>query len=236
MTNGALIIRVRSEPNHPDKVDGKVISAVSRRRCLQVDSGHVCHIANAPLNQYGLRSMDSLAYLRWSMTNQYTFQRLNHDEVLRVNNWTGEHHVFGPIPKVVDGKRQHIYADGYIRRRLRHPRHRIFGVPGHEVWHGGRSDFSEATMRELWDRIMLKTGIVPTWGPFGWVTNKVQLVLPMAEPLTDQVAQQLKGTRLPWRQMVPLDLVKRIENPNDLVCLYCLGYACSLDAARREAA
>jgi len=232
--NGALIIKVGDKLGNPRKVDGKVISAISHRRCLHVDASHVCHVRNVKKTPNGLLPTYSLAYLMQSSTYQYEFAR-HGDEVLRTELPTGEQHSFGKIPKIVDGRAQHNHVQEYIDNRLDHGNHRIFGIPGQEIWFGGRRDLSLASMQLLWDKITLRTGRRPTWGPFGWKENKEHLVLPLSRPLSDAAAKELQGQVLPWRRLVPLELVKRIENTNELICLYCLGYACSLRVVARRA-
>lgn len=233
--NGALIIKVGDKPsNAKNGVDGRVISAISHRRCLQVDASHICHVKRAGKLESGLRPVSSMAYLMQSTTYQYEFARYG-DEVLRTELRTGEQQVFGKKPRIIGGKPQHINVREYLKRRLKHDRHRIFGLPGEEIWFGGREDFSLETMQLLWNKITLRTGQRPTWGPFGWLENRYHLVLPLEQPLDQSVADELQGQDLPWRSLVPLSLVKRIEDKSDLVCLYCLGYACNLRTVARKA-
>ena len=45
----------------------------------------------------------------------------------------------------------------FVQRRLKNPRHQIFGSTGAEYWYSGRKDYSNAKMTILWNRIETDT-------------------------------------------------------------------------------
>lgn len=52
---------------------------------------------------------------------------------------------------------EHIDVETWLRRRLRHDRHAIYGEPGAEFWFGGREDRSDAKLTQVWQAIETKT-------------------------------------------------------------------------------
>lgn len=204
---------------------------------MHIHAEHACHLKKCGFLPTGRRPIGSLPWHKWELTTQCTFARISKTEVMRYEKATGETEIFGPLPKwaLHNGRMrwQNIHAEEYIRARLRHHRHRIFGIPGKEIWHGGRKDFSEKTLLNLWDRITYLTGqVCPTHCPAGRLDFKRHLVLPLAHKLEDEEAQELKGTVLPWREIVPPYTIPLIEDWDRTVDFYRRGFAAVLNPAR----
>lgn len=50
-----------------------------------------------------------------------------------------------------------IHVPEFVDRRKKHERHALFGVPGFELWYGGRTDHSPTAMSVAWNAIETKT-------------------------------------------------------------------------------
>lgn len=122
----------------------------------------------------------------------------------------------------------------FIERRLLHPRHRIFGTPAAEFWHGGRIDTSHAKLDIVWNAIETKTPHreidFPDW-PAGVQDLKSHLLLRMNDmadadaeamiapdlDLTDPdnpITVRKRARMIPWRshrELVPH--IANIDNP-----------------------
>lgn len=85
--------------------------------------------------------------------------------------------------------------DEFIRRRLKHTRHAIYGTPSNEIWYGGRTDYSQSAVDQVWDEIEThsprqRTERVHTLWPFGRLDIRHMLAVRM-EAMTDDQANRM---------------------------------------------
>jgi hypothetical protein len=166
--------------------DGDILGAFNRRRIRCVHAEHLCHLDRAGFTPAGLRPLDALARDLREVCCQYRFERVSRAEVERVEIATGARVRFGSVPVEVDGQRQHMDVEAFVRRRKRHSRHGIFGTPGSEQWYGGRTDRSDAKLSLVWQAIEAKTPRLETesefqrW-PMGRLDIRVHLPIQVVE-------------------------------------------------------
>ena len=239
MMNGAeLILKVGDTATHRD---GEVLSALNRRRIMQVHGDMICHVRKSGhATEWGHRPVGSLAQHWFDWTYQYTFLRVGYQEIVRQDNRTGETETFGLMPRYSqrDKSWQAMDVPLFIGRRLAHHGHRIFGEPGQEFWHGGTPIVDLETMNIAWNRITLATGIAPEtlrW-PAGRMDLRQHLVLPLEHDLSDADFESLIGKRIAWREMLPTSLIRLIDDPKRPVDLRWRGFAASLLTDQRAAA
>jgi hypothetical protein len=155
-----LLIKIGSvspDPRHYQ--DGDIVCAFNDRRIKCVHAEHLCHVRKSPRNGRGLIALDSLAQHFYETTHQYRFERISAKEVRRINLVTAQEVVFSDVPKVIDGKRQQMDVDLYVRRRLQKTGHCLFGGNAlGAIWYGGRKDLSAAKIEAVWDGIEAKSG------------------------------------------------------------------------------
>jgi hypothetical protein len=236
MQHGAeLIVKVGDKGRHRD---GDILYAADRRRIMQVHGEMICHVKRAGrCTPQGHRPI-GLAYHWQDATYRYCFSRVSKWEVVREDRWEGKIQTFSNRPtETRPGKWDAINVPLYIERRLRHHRHRIFGLPGREIWFGGDVDQSAATISRVWNRITLETGIDP--GSLRWPAGRLDLVhhlvLPLAHDLPMDDYNHLVGQRVAWRQMLPVSLVRLIDTPGRPVDLRRRRVAVSLMSQMVEA-
>lgn len=199
-------------------LDGQVISALSDRRILQIHSEHRSHIKYAGFTSWGRRPIGTVSELYRSLTCQYRFVRCSSSEVLRCDIDTGEVRKFDHRPRIVDGKKQHIHVDEFVRRRLKHHRHATFGSPGQEVWYGGRHNFSEDRLWAFWGRLGEQP---PTCLRAGRLDYRSHLVLPLMQSLNDYDADSLIKSKavIDYRDLLPTRLIEALHHPYKSVVL-----------------
>jgi hypothetical protein len=142
---GELLIKIGDGANC---ADGDIIAAFNRRRVRSAHAQSICHVKHE--SPTGRRTLTSLARDFREATHQYRFERIGADRVKRIEIATGTEDVFG---------RESIDVGLFVRRRLRHSRHSIFGSPGSEIWYGGRQDYSHNSLDAVWSKIAEKTDL-----------------------------------------------------------------------------
>lgn len=212
---GALIVNTGLNPNN-GFCDGAIINAISNRRCLWVHAQHICNLNKTGYAKYGRRPIYSLAYMWWDAVSQYRFMRVHRDWVIRHEIATGKWEIFGKRPTI--DKKQAIEVDLFIRNRLRHKNHRIFGEPGREVWHGGKTDNSLQGTMKVWDFIEKMTKYRRenfNWWPFGSM-DKVSHLCLNVDQLDDQMANVFVAQKyekpmvlVPWRTLPRMNYSRR---------------------------
>ncbi|HAA73291.1 MAG TPA: hypothetical protein DCE55_29385 [Planctomycetaceae bacterium] len=131
--------------------DGDVLAAFSDERICCVHAEMICDVRKFGMNSAGLRP-DSLAKTYLSKTAKYMFERVSKTEVRRTTLATGDKVLFDDVPKMVDGKMQHMFVEEFLRRRVKSDKHLIFGKTLLEaVWFGGGS--TPDNIAEVWDEI-----------------------------------------------------------------------------------
>ncbi|MDP3911641.1 MAG: hypothetical protein Q8Q14_14745 [Gemmatimonadales bacterium] len=219
-----VLLTVRAQSGYGD---GDVLCAFSRRRIRCCHAAMLCHVRKAGVTRAGLRR-DGLARDAQEIVYQYRFARVSAADVERTDLATGDVVTFGPTPTIIDGKRQHMDVAAFVRRRVRHANHRVFGTPGREVWYGGRQDMSDAALDRVWARIEHHTGRrddepVHTRWPLTPHELRVFLAVPMEDFTDDEAAPWVapeyddsdpenpvlvskRRHRVAWRDLMPLDI------------------------------
>lgn len=145
-------IAVNINPGQSD--DGDVLVAVNNRRIQSVHAQHICHKDKIGFKPDGYREAGTLLDMMLSKTRQYKFERISRTEIRRTNLKTLDQDVIGPNANA-DG--EYMDVPLYIERRLRHPKHLIFGTPGNEYWYGGNTDQSQTAVDAVWTEIEART-------------------------------------------------------------------------------
>lgn len=179
-----VVIKVDPGGNYEN---GDVLAAFSDRHIACVHAQRICKPRPGQRNSDRRLRIGSLPFYYMSRVSQYRFERVGATEVDRYEIGTANDPVrFGPADMDVRF---------FLRRRLRKTDNLIFGPKGQEVWFGGRSDFSEAATRAVWDQIEANTGIrrtVARWQlwPMGRLDIRSHLALRM-ESFTDAQVRSL---------------------------------------------
>jgi hypothetical protein len=183
-----LIIKVNDNGPDPAWRDGDILHCFNQRRIRWTWAEELCHPKYFGFKRDGLRP-NSLALKYLQHTHQYQYTRVTHNEILRYEMRTGKIDIINATP---NAKGEYCHVDTYIKRRLAHPRHRIFGSPGKEEWYLGHKDFSAEVMERVWADIEADTGFSETMFtrfPLAWETLKTVLVLQIPE-LSDAECQE----------------------------------------------
>jgi hypothetical protein len=144
-----LLLKIGDSPNPLGYKDGDILEAFNRRRIRNVHAQHICHIDKVKFNEHGLNPLDSLPFHYQQNVYQYKFERVQ-DAVVRTDLINGGIEVFGRTP---NAKGEYIDVELFLAQRKKHPKHRIFGTEGHEVWFGGRIDNSNSKLDKVWTKI-----------------------------------------------------------------------------------
>ena len=130
-----LIVKVGS-PDGPQTSyrDGDIVQTFSLDRILLCHAQEICNVNNFTMNSVtGLRDNNSLLMKGLELSNVYKFERINSNDIRRTNISTGEQDILNTTP---NDEGEYINAYQYISRRLKNPRHCIFGSSGNEIWYG----------------------------------------------------------------------------------------------------
>jgi len=145
-----LIVKIKSDGASPRYQDGDVVDAMSLDRIYLAHAEMICHPNNFGFNTNGTRDLNTLLEKFQQATHTYKFERLNSNDVKRTNLLTGEEDILNTIPNA-DGEAINAYK--YIYRRLKSPRHKIFGPSGGEVWYGKMRSDAEVFIPVAWNHI-----------------------------------------------------------------------------------
>ena len=145
-----LIVKVKSDGSNPYYQDGDVIEAMSLGRIHLAHAEMICHPDNFGFNTNGTRDLNTLLHKFQEATNTYKFERINSNDVKRTNLLTGEEDILNTIP---NAEGEAINAYKYISRRLKSPRHKIFGASGSEIWYGKMRNDAEVFVPVAWNHI-----------------------------------------------------------------------------------
>ena len=133
----------------PAYQDGDILHCFTNRRIRWTWAEEICAIRHFGFTLDGLRP-PSLAWKYRQHTHRYRFIRVSRNEVERYDTVTGLTELFSERP---NHKGHYIHLAYYLRQRVVHPHHVIFGTPGHEEWYGGHKDFSNPAMDRIWQDI-----------------------------------------------------------------------------------
>ena len=145
-----LIVKVKSYGSNPYYQDGDVIEAMSLGRIHLAHAEMICHPDNFGFNTNGTRDLNTLLHKFQEATHTYKFERINSNDVKRTNLLTGEEDILNTIP---NAEGEAINAYKYISRRLKSPRHKIFGASGSEIWYGKMRNDAEVFVPVAWNHI-----------------------------------------------------------------------------------
>ena len=145
-----LIVKVKSDGSNPYYQDGDVIEAMSLGRIHLAHAEMICHPDNFGFNTNGTRDLNTLLHKFQEATHTYKFERINSNDVKRTNLLTGEEDILNTIP---NAEGEAINAYKYISRRLKSPRHKIFGASGSEIWYAKMRNDAEVFVPVAWNHI-----------------------------------------------------------------------------------
>lgn len=129
-----LIVKINSNPGDTSYKDGDIIQTFSMNNIYMCHAEHKCNVNNFALDPVtGLRANDSLLMKFLEKTKVYKFQRVNSNEVVRTNLLTEDQETLSTTP---NENGEYLDAFQFISRRLKSPRHKIFGSSGSEIWYG----------------------------------------------------------------------------------------------------
>lgn len=140
-----LLINVRPSGLHDD---GDIVCAYSDDEILRVHAERLCAPATRRAGQRHARG--GLWEALYTLTHRFQFERIGTREVRRTNLLTGASVVVDAVA-YLGGVEE---ARAWVRQRLAHDQHAIFGDPGADVWFEGhrRPDVSA-----VWDVIEART-------------------------------------------------------------------------------
>jgi len=149
-----LIVKV-GNPDGPQTSyrDGDVVQTFSLDRILLCHAQGICNVNNFTMNLVtGLRESNSLLMKYLELSNIYKFERINSNDIRRTNISTGEETILNTTP---NDEGEYINAYQYISRRLKSPKHCIFGSSGNEIWYGKSKPSID--LDSLWNEIETHT-------------------------------------------------------------------------------
>lgn len=200
---GEIMIKVGSpQPDNPKATqDGDIVVAISDRYARCKAAERKCYIGLTLFSRDGLR-VDGLSRIWREHTCEYRFERVGRDQVRRVNLRTGQTDIIGRTPNAAG---EYMNVEAFIRRRVRHHRHAVFGSPGAEVWYGGHTFTADADLTAAWEAIeAFEQQPEPAQHRWRWGRMEVRRKLCCeVGPLTDAQAitytESLFGmVRMPW--------------------------------------
>lgn len=180
-----ILLKVGTVGPDPAYQDQDPIIVITDRAigCRHLDT--LCHILAHPSRSDGRRIRGTLAE-RWQARQyRYRFERVSLTEVMRVDQITGAVDILSNTP---NDKREAIDVATYIQNRLAHERHRIFGVPGAEVWYGGQIRRTDSIVSGMWTEIEGTTSLRRDnyrLFPWGELDLRSHLVLELDEATDD---------------------------------------------------
>ncbi len=136
--------------DHKHYQDGDIIEAFSNTRIHFCHAEMICHPDQFDFNSDGLRDIDTLFEKFMAKTSKYKFTRVSGSEVVRLNLLTAEEDTISDVP---NAKSEMMDVRLFLSRRKKHPRHKIFGTPGNEVWYGGNAARDDVTIADVWNDI-----------------------------------------------------------------------------------
>ena len=186
---------------HPTYEDGDIIHCFTDRGILHVHSQIACsprfHPDRAPRIGNATRGLlvrgsifEDLSALKY----KYRFERISKREVRRIDLVTLNEEIFSDVPRLVDGRNQHIHVEEWVTRHLNNDHHKIFGVESSAVWYGLTKIPSLVDLEDLWTRIEAETGeLRSAHTKFPLTSRERARHLPIAydEDVTEQQAADL---------------------------------------------
>lgn len=146
---------------HATYEDGDVKSAVPWVRVRRFTAEGLCHPKNAPktgnvrdFTHHSRRFLEMVKEFKLERTGPSTGRITRLSDAATID--------FTTNTPFVDfrGKTVQMDLNGYIKSRLNHDRHRVFGALDAEVLYGGRTAADDAVLDDAWAMIEAETGIM----------------------------------------------------------------------------
>jgi len=143
-----LILKIGTTKPDPAYQDGDILCAFNACKIHCCHGEMLCHVKDSPKINGRHRVQNHLSFLAW-MPNmrEYKFERTAEQKVKRTNLIT---RVVDELTDIPNGNGESLDVDMFIRRRIKNPRHAIFGTYGKEIWFGGRTRMEMADVTALW--------------------------------------------------------------------------------------
>ena len=194
-----IIIKVKRDGDNSNYEDGDIVQTFTDKRIKSVYAEHICHRDKIGFKQDGRRPDNSLTEMYLQKVSEYKFERISENEVRRTNIETQEQDVISGTP---NEKGEQMDVSLFVKRRLKHNRHLVFGEVGSERWYGGNTNKNK--IYDVWKEIEKRTDkkeIDHAKFPCTDRTLTNYLVI-KSEDLTDEEAREL---------MEPLNKIEMVE-------------------------
>lgn len=191
-----IAIVVTNEQRPDDRYqDGDILNAITDEVVAMTRlENMICHPREMGFTQYGTRPDGCLLELYLARICPFKFERVSATEVLRTNLDTLEPDLLGPTPNEA-GER--INVQEFLRRRLQHRSHSIFGAPGAERWYSGsKRRYTSATLDLAWADVEQHSNHRKAdnlWFPWTETARRKYLILPTL-PMRAEVASRAEGS------------------------------------------
>jgi hypothetical protein len=181
-----LLIKINSVEGDTSYKDGDIVQAFSYDRIHLTNAQVICNVNNFPLDDVtGLRANDSLLMKYLERASLYRFERTGVDTVKKINLSTLGEEILGA---------ESIDVSGFLKNRLKSPRHKVFGSSGSEIWYG---DSRELDIISIWNDIEAYSDNLKSensnW-PFTEIEKKHLLVLNSSGFKNNIVTEVSSGT------------------------------------------
>ena len=128
-----IVLKINDGTSTSSYEDGDIIQAFSMKEIYYCHAQHKCHVNNFGLTTNGMRIADPLLIKFLERTRVYKFERLNSNDVKRINLITSEEEIFNDTPND-GGERINVYQ--YVSQLIRDHKHLVFMSNGLEYWYG----------------------------------------------------------------------------------------------------
>ncbi len=160
-TGGRYSELVVSKRVTPDFDVDDFVSIGTARGALMESSEVLYRADKSRKKANGLRDETTLNYLFCKMTKQFLMKRISNGTVERTRFFTSDSTGITRVTfkdtlnNTANGDGERIDVPNFIKRRLKHDRHNIFGEVGVEQWFGGRTDGTFETLSTFWDSVLV---------------------------------------------------------------------------------
>lgn len=150
-----IVVKVNDGPSSTSYKDGDIVQAFSMRDIYYCHAQHKCHVKNFDFTTDGMRVADPLLVKFLEKTNTYKFERMNSNDVKRINLITSEEDIINTTPND-NGEKIDVYQ--YVSRRIKNKHHSIFRSNGLEYWYGKHR--SDIDVDSIWGDIETHTSFL----------------------------------------------------------------------------
>lgn len=149
------IVKINDGPSSTSYKDGDIVQAFALNEIYYHHAQHKCHVKNFDFTTDGMRVADPLLVKFLEKTNTYKFERMNSNDVKRINLITSEEDIINTIPND-NGEKINVYQ--YVSRRIKNKHHLIFRSNGLEYWYGKHR--SDIDVDSIWNDIETHTSFL----------------------------------------------------------------------------